>query len=108
MKVSYLKNWDKEGTFYNQTITIDKETGAKFNNFVEKVLKQDKEKTSKTHTWSNEEMQREMYLKRLALGVNYTYLTTLNYFLSFIMKEPKENVKWRRIKTNRNTIIIVK
>ena len=107
MKVSYLRNWDKEGTFYNQTITIDKETGAKFNNYVETLWKQDQEKLNKTHTWNNEEMKRDMFLKRLALGVNYTNLTTLNYFLNFIMNEPKENVKWRRIKS-RNTIIIVK
>lgn len=105
MKVSYLRNWDKEGTFYNQTITIDKEMGAKFNNFVETILKQDKEKTNKTHMWSNEEMQREMYLKRLALGVNYTYLTTLDYFVSFLLKETNESIK--RIK-RRNTIIVVK
>ena len=107
MKVSYLKNW-KEGTLYNQTIIIDKETGAKFNNYVETLWKQDKEKYEQLHIWSNEEMQRDLYLKRLALGVNYTYRTTLNYFLKFIMKEPKENVKWRRIKMNRNAIIIVK
>lgn len=108
MKVSYLRNWDNSGTFYNQTITIDKETGAKFNNYVETLWKQDKEKLNNTHVQDNEMAQRDMYLKRLALGVNYTTLTTLNYFLNFIMNEPKENVKWRRIITNRNTIIIVK
>lgn len=108
MKVSYRKNFDKNGTCYNQTITIDKVTGVKFNNYVETLWKQDKEKLNKTHVQDNEMAQRDMYLKRLTLGVNYTYLTTLNYFLNFIMNEPKENVKWRRVKTNRNTIIIVK
>lgn len=105
MKVSYQKHWDNNGTCYNQTITIDKTMAVKFNNYVEKIMKQDKEKTNKTHIWNNEEMQREMYLKQLALGVNYTYLTTLNYFVSFLLRETNESIK--RIK-RRNTIIIVK
>jgi hypothetical protein len=104
MKVSYLKHW-KEGTLYNQTITIDKVTGVKFNNYVETLWKQDQEKLNSTHVQDNEMAQRDMYLKRLALGVNYTYLTTLDYFVSFLLRETNESIK--RIK-RRNTIIIVK
>jgi hypothetical protein len=104
MKVSYLKHW-KDGTLYNQTITIDKVTGVKFNNYVETLWKQDKEKLNKTHVQDNAMAQRDMYLKRLALGVNYTYLTTLDYFVSFLLRETNESIK--RIK-RRNTIIIVK
>lgn len=111
MKVSYLRNWDNSGTLYNQTITIDKETGVKFNNYVETLWKQDKEKLNKTHVQDNEMAQRDMYLKRLALGVNYTYLTTLDYFMKFYLHEiyepPKKDKSYERI-LNRNTIIIVK
>lgn len=111
MKVSYRKNFDKNGTCYNQTITIDKVTGVKFNNYVETLWKQDKEKLNKTHVEDNEMAQRDMYLKRLALGVNYTYLTTLDYFMKFYLHEiyepPKKDKFYERIK-NRNTIIIVK
>lgn len=111
MKVSYRKNWSKDGTFYNQTITIDKKTAALFNSYVEKILNKDKEEIQKNHIITNEQSMREYYLKRLAIGVNYTYLTTLDYFMSFYLKTiyepPKKDKNFERI-LNRNTIIFVK
>lgn len=111
MKVSYRKSFDKKGTCYNQTITIDKETGVKFNNYVETILENDKEKLNKTNIWNEEELQRGMFLKQLTLGVNYTNLITLDCFMKFYLHEiyepPKKDKFFERIK-NRNTIIIVK
>ena len=111
MKVSYRKNWSKDGTFYNQTITIDKKTAILFNNFMFKILNKDREEIQKNHIITGEQIMRECYLKRLALGANYTHLTTLEYFMSFylktIYKAPKKDKDFERI-LNRNTIIFVK
>ena len=111
MKVSYRKNWSKDGTFYNQTITIDKKTAALFNDYVERALQRDKEEIQKNHIITNEQSMREYYLKRLAIGANYTYLTTLDHFISFYLKAiyepPKKDKDFERI-LNRNTIIFVK
>ena len=111
MKVSYRKNWSKDGTFYNQTITIDKKTAVLFNNFMFKILNKDREEIQKNHIITGEQIMRECYLKRLASGANYTHLTTLNYFMSFYLKTiyepPKKDKDFERI-LNRNTIIFVK
>lgn len=111
IKISYQKKWSNDGTFYNQTITIDQKTAVLFNSFVEKILDKDKEEIQKNHIITNEQAKRESYLKRLALGANYTYLTTLDYFMKFylqtIYEPPKKDKTYERI-LNRNTIIFVK
>ena len=111
IKISYRKKWSNDGTFYNQTITIDKKTAILFNNFMFKILNKDKEEIQRNHIITNEQIMRECYLKRLALGANYTYLTTLEYFMSFylknIYKPSKKDKTFKRI-LNRNTIFFVK
>lgn len=110
MKISYRKNWSKDGTFYNQTITIDWLIAHKFNQYIIDILQKDKKEIKKTHIISNEQSQRQMFLEPLKLGVNFTHLTTLEYFMSFYLKTiyeaPKKDRDFERI-LNRNTIFIV-
>lgn len=111
IKISYRKKWSNDGTFYNQTITIDKKTAILFNNFIFKILNKDREEIQKNHIITGEQIMRECYLKRLASGANYTHLTTLDYFMKFylqaIYKAQKKDKTYKRI-LNRNTIIFVK
>lgn len=111
VKVSYRKNWSKDGTFYNQTIAIDWLIAHEFNQYIIDILQKDKKETIKTHVISNEQLQRQMFLEPLKLGVNFTHLTTLDYFMKFylntIYEPPKKDKTFERI-LNRNTIILVK
>lgn len=106
MKVSYLKEWSNDGTFYNQTITIEKEFIGKFN----EIVKAKKEEISKKIIHSNEDMKVLCYLQELKVGKNYTHLTTLDYFMKFYLKyiyePPKRDKDYQRI-LERNTIIKV-
>jgi len=105
MKVNNQNKWGNDGTHYNQTITINQKTAVLFNNYIEKILNEDKKEIEAKRIMTNEQAKREIYLKRLSLGANYLYLTTLFYFMLFLGRHTNENIK--RIK-NRNTIIIVK
>lgn len=104
MRVNFRNKWDNEGTHYNQTITIDKKTAVLFNNYIEKILNEDKKEIERKREMTNAQAKREMYLKKLSFGTNYLHLTTLLYFFTFLKNEMHESTK--RLK-NRNTIIIV-
>lgn len=93
-KVSYKKEWDKEGTTYRQTITIlfpNKETLDKIN----LAIKDCKENSG---NWMN-----FTYLKELNIGKNYTKLTTADFIVTNYL-----NPDDMRIKRDRNSIINVK
>ena len=106
MKVNYLKEWSNDGTFYNQTITIEKKYIEKFN----EIVRAKKEEASKKIILSNEDMKILYYLEELKVGKNYTKLTTLDYFMKFYLKyiyePPKRDKNYERI-LERNTIINV-
>lgn len=113
MKVNYRKNYSNNGTAYNQTITINKETAEKFNKYVLYI----KNKINYKKSWSNEDLKTSLYLKMLEINthfetLNYINLTTLDCFMKFyltwiyIRKAPKRDKNYERIKW-RNTIIKV-
>lgn len=106
MKVNYLKEWGKDGTVYNQTITIEKESIKGFN----EMARAKKEEIAKKYIISGEEMKLLSYLEELHEGKNYTTLTTLDFFMKFYLKyiyePPKKDKNYERI-LNRNTIIKV-
>ena len=91
LKVDYKKR-TKEGTIYNQTITIDTATARAFNNWVAVVL-------------LDPPIEKKLYLQQLENAINYTTLTTLHELTIYLSKYTNENL--HRIK-HRNTIIIVK
>lgn len=106
MKVNYLKEWGEDGTVYSQTITIEKKYIEKFN----ELVRAKREEISKKFIISGEEMKILSYLQELQEGKNYTYLTTLDFFMKFYLKyiyePPKKDKNYERI-LHRNTIINV-
>jgi hypothetical protein len=98
MKTSYLKHWDKEGTCYNQTITITEKTDL-FIKTVNDKIKLTLDTISQKSVLSNEDMKLKTYLKPLQKGKNYTTHTLRNFVFSSIL-----GVKIK----DRNTIINIK
>lgn len=95
VKVSYNSRFDKDGTHYNQMISLtlsDKQLKA-YNTMVNDTLQ----------SWGISEYTK-MHLRQLKFGDNYVGLTTLDYFIRFF--DPlKSN---RRIQIARNTILRIK
>ena len=96
MITSYQKHWDKEGTVYDQTISIkDKGFLKLVNSKIELTLKTIAQKTELT----NNEWKLQTYLKPLVNGYNYTTHTTRDFvFNAFLGVKIKD----------RNTIINIK
>lgn len=105
MKIDYKKNWDNEtGTCYRQTITIDKETMEKFNNYIMNKKIEVDNNFFKTHLYSENDLKIKS-IDYLEEGINYTNLIHLRLFMIFAINNlEKENLK--RI-LYRNTIIKV-
>lgn len=108
LKINYFKKWGNDGTVYTQTIKTTKEIAKKFNEYVKEL----KEEATKKFILHDEDMKILYYLEELKDGVNYTRLTTLNYFKTFYIKNvyapkaPKRDLDYERILW-RNTIIEV-
>ena len=104
MKINYQKKWGNDGTVYRQTIKIDKDMAGKFNEYVMKI----KETLIGKFIYSNEDMKIMSYLEPLENNINYTHLTTLEYFIRFYLKNyingAKRDKDFERI-LYRNTII---
>ncbi len=102
MKVDYKKQWGKNGTVYDQTITIDKATMEKFNNYMcERKTQVDLEFTKK-HTYSEWDLKIKSvdYLEK---GINFTNLIHLQLFNEFCFEN---RIDLKRV-LRRNTIIKV-
>ena len=106
MIVNYRKQWGNDGTTYTQTIKIDKETAAKFNEYIKEL----KEAAAKKFLLHDSDMKILYYLEELKEGKNYTTLTQKDYFITFYLKEiyeaPKKDRNFERI-LDRNTIFEV-
>jgi hypothetical protein len=98
MKTSYLKNWDREGTCYNQTITVKEKTDL-FIKIVNHKVKLTLDTINQKSTLSNEELKLKMYLKPLHKGKNFTTHTMRDFVFSGIL-----GIKIK----DRNTIINIK
>lgn len=96
MKTSYLKYFDKDGTVYDQTITIKNENFLKVvNDKVKLTLDTIAQKT----VLSESELKLLMYLKPLNKGRNFTTHTLRDFIFNGILGEKVKN---------RNTIINIK
>jgi len=98
MKTSYLKNWDKEGTCYNQTITITEKTDL-FIKIVNDKINLTLETIAQKTVIDSDELKLQMYLKPIHKGKNYTTHTLRNFIFNGIL-----GVKIK----DRNTIVIIK
>lgn len=107
LTIDYKKHWGNDGTVYTQTITTTKEIIKRFNTYVEEL----QDKTHKHFAYTNEDIAILDKLELLLKNINYTNLTTLNYFKTFYIKEiykpAKRDKDFERILW-RNTIIKVK
>mgnify|MGYP001174171965 CR=1 FL=1 len=97
MKISYRKNWDKEGVCYNQTITFTNSLQLleSINNKIDLTLKTIVQKRVLT----GNDLKLKMYLKPLNKGLNFTTHTQRDFVFSAFLGE--------KIK-DRNTILIFK
>ena len=104
MKINYQKKWGNDGTVFTQTIKIDKDMAEKFNKYIVGI----KDEVVKKFIYSRADMDVLSYLEPLLDDINYTHLTTLNYFKTFYLKNyihgAKRDKDFERI-LHRNTII---
>lgn len=98
MRASYLKNWDNNGTCYNQTIIVRKNSEL-FINTVNNKIKLTLNTIKQKSVLSNEELKLQMYLKPIRKGKNYTTHTLRNFIFYGIL-----GIKIK----DRNTIINIK
>ena len=98
MKVSYKKQFDSEGTCYNQMVSIPKEKREVFLQVVNNSINLTLKTINSKRVLSNEDLKLQMYLKPIKKGLNFTTLTTKEYIFNAIL-----GVKIK----NRNTIIKV-
>lgn len=102
MKINYLKNWGKDGTVYDQTVTIDKTLMEQFNNYILDLKTNIDLKFTLKHTYSENDLKIKS-VDYLTTGFNYTNLIVLNLFIVFCQKN---NIDITRL-LYRNTIIKV-
>lgn len=100
IKVSYNENWDCEGYHTTQNIKLSKNLLDSFNIFLADCRKP----IEKKYLISNEEMKLLAYGKNvvnLNRCLNLTQLRLLYQFLT------QNNIDCSRVKTDRNTMLIV-
>lgn len=95
VKVSYNSRFDKNGTHYNQMISLvlSSDQLKAFNNMVSDTVR----------SWGVREYVK-MHLRQLKFGDNYVGVTTLDYFIRFF--DPLKSNK--RIQIARNAILRIK
>ena len=85
MKISYRKNWDSEGTCYNQTVTIPKDKSKLFIKTVNNSIKLTLDSINNKEVLSSNDFKLKCYLKPIQLGINYTTLTTKDFICNSIL-----------------------
>ena len=76
MKTSYLKNWDNQGTCYNQTITITEKTDL-FIKIVNDKIKLTLDTIAQKSVLSNEDLKLKMYEEGLVSGIRFVIFRIL-------------------------------
>lgn len=107
MKVNYLKKHDRQGTSYNQTVTIPFDMAFAFNKYIDDL----KEETQEKFLYTNEDLKILDYLEKINFyNPTFTTLTTIKYFIEFYKKNyintPKKDKFFERLKY-RNTCFLV-
>lgn len=97
-KISYVKDWSKEGTFYDQKVTVkaSKSLVRKINREIKAIHKEINSKRIR----SNEDMETALFLNPVSEGKNYTHLTTVSY-----LAKRCGFCRDKRFKTDRNTVV---
>ena len=100
IKVNYRQNWDTQGYHTTQNIKISKNLLSRFNIFLEDVRKSIENKCSIT----SEEMYLLKYGKNIEALNKCLSFTQLRLLYKFLMEN---NINCSRVKTDRNTMLIV-
>ena len=98
IKVSYNKNWDCEGCHTTQNIRLSENLLQRFNIFLADCRKPIERKCLIT----NAEMDYGKNIENLNRCLNITQLRLLYQFLT------QNHIDCNRVKTNRNTMLIIK
>lgn len=111
MIVDYKKHVGRDGTIYDQTITISFQIAYKFNKYVDELKNDVIEKIETRHYWTYEDNKILDYLEKINFYNNtFVNLTTANYFKKWyfdnIYQPPKKDIFYERLKY-RNTIFKV-
>lgn len=106
-KVNYIKKYSKDGTVYNQTVTIPFDIAWNFNKYVNDL----REEVGSHFYYTNEDLKILDYLETINFyNPTFTTLTTIDYFIEFYKNNyingPQKNLFFERIK-RRNTCFIV-
>lgn len=107
MKVNYFKKYDRNGTSYNQTVTIPFDMAWGFNKYIDNL----KEETKDKFFYTNEDLKILDYLEKLNFyNPTFATLTTIKYFIEFYKKNyingPKKDKFFERLKY-RNTCFVI-
>lgn len=98
-KISYVKDWSKEGTSYDQRVTVKASK-----NLVRKINREIKAihaEIDRKRIHSYEDMKMSSFLNPISIGKNYTHLTTASY-----LAKRCGFGKDSRFKTDRNTVVV--
>ena len=100
--IDYKKHYGNDGTVYDQTVTIDKNTMEEYNHFINDLKTEIDLNFMKTHTYSENDLKIKS-IDFLEKGVNFTNLIHLNLFIVFCQKTKRDITRL----LYRNTIIKV-
>lgn len=100
--IDYKKHYGNNGTVYDQTATIDKNTMEEYNNFLNDLKTEIDLKFTKKRTYSENDLKIKS-IDFLEKGVNFTNLIHLNLFIVFCQKTKRDITRL----LYRNTIIKV-
>ena len=101
IKVSYNKNWDCEGRCTTQNIRLSENLLQRFNIFLADCRKPIENK----HLITSEEMKLLAYGKNVENLNKCLHLTQLRLLYQFLTQN---HIDCSRVKTNRNTMLIIK
>lgn len=104
--INYLKTYWINWVIYKQNITIDKELMDLYNKHLEYLKNKINDKIKNDKTLDNNDMDILRYTIDLDYWINYLKHTWLVIFWNIVFDNWIENTK--RLKFDRNTIIIVK
>ena len=100
IKVNYTQNWDCEGYHTTQNIKISKTLLNKFNIFLNDIRKP----IEKKYCITSAEMYLLTYGKNIDNLNRCLHLTQLQLLYQFLIKN---NIDCSRVKTDRNTMLII-
>lgn len=102
IKVNYMQNWDCNGYHTTQNVTVSENILIRFNDYLNDCRKL----IQKKHLYSNEDMKILYYGTDIRRNQKEClHLTQLSLLYQFLIQN---HVDCNRLKTDRNTMLIIK